>query len=126
MNGNRWFRWAATGTRTIVGTAVAIAFTALVVTAVSWPWPVVEHPAPSIEAQPDPADTVAVCTGPALALGRTVVDAQRISVAGSSDVTVSVPAETAAPQQSPLASPRVDESRGVPSFVAQPEGDDVA
>ncbi|HWI32496.1 MAG TPA: DUF5719 family protein [Microbacterium sp.] len=126
MSGNRWFRWAATGTRTIIGTAVAIAFTALVVTAVSSPWPVVEHPAPRIEAQPDPADTVAVCAGPALALGRTVVDAQRISVAGSSDVTVGVPAESAAPQQSTLASPRVDESRGVPSFVAQPEGDDVA
>lgn len=126
MSGTRWFRWAATGTRTIVGTAVAVAFTALVVTAVSAPWPVVSQPVPAVETRPDAADAVAVCTGPVLALGRTVEDARQISVAGASVLTVGVPEGAEAPSAGFLASPRVDAGSGAPFFVAQPDGGDVA
>ena len=126
MSGSRWFRWAATGTRTLVGTAVAVAFTALVVTAVSAPWPVVTQPVPAIETRPDAADTVAVCTGPVLALGRTVEDARQITVAEASTLTVGVPDEAAQPTAGFLASPRVNGGPGAPFFVAQPDGGDVA
>ncbi|HEX5859592.1 MAG TPA: DUF5719 family protein [Microbacterium sp.] len=126
MSGNRWFRWAATGTRTLVGTVVAVAFTALVVTGVSAPWPVVTEPVPVVETRPDAADTVAVCTGPVLALGRTVEDARQITVAEASAVTVGVPEGAPEPSAGFLPSPGVNGGPGAPFFVAEPEGGDVA
>lgn len=126
MSTSRWFRWAATGTRTLIGTAVAVGFTAVVVTGVSAPWPVVELPVPVVQTRPDAADTIAVCSGPVLALGRTAEDAGLISVAQDADLTVGVPEGNPQPSDGELASPQVDGDPDVPFFVATPTGNEVA
>ena len=87
MSDRRFLRLASTSARLLIGTVVSIAAVVAVVTAVSLPWPVVERAPLSIQATPEPGDTIAVCDGPLLALGRQSQAAAELSLAASATVT---------------------------------------
>lgn len=107
--------------RAVIGTAVAVGVTALIVTAVPAPWPVVATDAPSVTALPEAADAVVACSGPLLAIGRTVENALQISAASGVDATVGAVDGQSAPLGTALLSPRV-EAGGPVAYVAPPAG----
>ncbi|MEX0152454.1 DUF5719 family protein [Microbacterium sp. LMI1-1-1.1] len=82
----RLVRLATTSARVIAGTAVATAAVVGTVVAIAAPWPVVASDPVSVEALPTPSDTVLACSGPILALGRTIEQAGALSVAAAPDV----------------------------------------
>lgn len=72
MSDGSRYRWATTSARVVIGTAAAVGFAALVVTAVAAPWPTLAREPVSVEATPAPAANVLACSGGLLALGRGV------------------------------------------------------
>ncbi|MFG6402022.1 DUF5719 family protein [Microbacterium sp. P04] len=91
MTDSRARRWAATSARVVIGTVLAVAAVIAVTLGIAAPWPTVSMQPAAVQATPAPSDSVAVCTGPLLALGRTVEDAGALSIAAPQDV-VSGPA----------------------------------
>ncbi|GAA2004122.1 DUF5719 family protein [Microbacterium ulmi] len=120
MSDRRFFRLATTGARMLVGTLVAAGFVVAVVTAVSVPWTSLSHEPVRIRATPEPTETVVVCDGPLLALGRQAEQAQQLSTASDVSVTVGVSEGAADPSETQLASPDLLGAEGVPVFTAEP------
>ncbi|SIT88862.1 DUF5719 family protein [Microbacterium sp. RU33B] len=121
MSDRRFLRLASTSARLLIGTVVSVAAVVAVVTAVSLPWPVVERAPLSIQATPEPGDTIAVCDGPLLALGRQSQAAAELSLAASATVTAGVAEGASAATESRLESPNVTNADPVPVFTAAPE-----
>lgn len=88
MTRRRAIRVVATGARLLTGAVVAAACVAGVTAAVAAPWPVVATAPAQVEAVPSGGDTTLVCHGPFRALGRNAADAQQVSVAGDTELTV--------------------------------------
>lgn len=122
MSDQRRFGRINASVRAVIGTAVAVAVTALVVSAVSAPWPVVAREAPSVTALPEAADAVLACSGPLLAIGRTVENALQISAAAGVSATAGAAEGEPAPSGSSLSAPRV-EAGGPAAYVAPPVGE---
>lgn len=121
MSDRRFFRWATTSARLLAGTLVAVGFVIAVVTAVSVPWPHIEGEPVRVEATPAPAETVLVCDGALLALGRDAEQAAMLSVAAAGSVTVGVMDGSTEPVETQLDSPDVVDGEGVPVYTAVPE-----
>lgn len=121
MSDRRFIRLASTSARLLVGTVVSVAAVVAVVTAVSVPWPVIERAPLAVEATPEPGDTVAVCDGPLLALGRQSELAAELSVAAPSTVTAGVAEGASAATETRLVSPNVTQADEIPVFTAAPE-----
>jgi hypothetical protein len=103
MSDRRSFRWATTSARIVIGTAAAVGFAVVVVTAVAAPWPSVAREPVSVEATPAPAANVLACTGGTLALGRDAANAGTPRLAAEQSVTSGTPAADRAPAISTLA-----------------------
>lgn len=120
MSDRRVFRLATTGARLLAGTLVAALFATAVVTAVALPWPTITRPPLAVAANPAPSDTMAVCAGPLLALGRDPERADALSVAAEQDVVSGAP-DGVTPAETALVSPSVPDSGGVAVFTAAPQ-----
>lgn len=120
MSDRRVFRWATTSARMLVGTVVAVAFVAAVVTAVAAPWPTLVREPVRIEAIPAPADTVLACTGGLLAVGRDAMSALQLSVAEPQTVTSGVPEGDDEPEETELFVPGASDSHPL-VVVAEPQ-----
>lgn len=87
MSGTRAFRVAATGARVITGVAVIAACVVGIASAVHAPWPVIRHDPAQIEVTPLAGDSVVVCNGDLLALGRDLAAPLDLSSAASPTLT---------------------------------------
>lgn len=114
------FRWATTSARLLAGTLVAIAFVIAVVTSVSIAWPTLEREPVQVAATPAPADSVLVCTGGVLAIGRDAVDAARIETAAPQSVVSGVAQGDPAPAAAALSGPTIDGVSAPRAVVAAP------
>lgn len=74
MSRKRAFRVAATSARVVTGVAFAAACVIGVTAAVYAPWPIVTHDPAQVDVTPLPGDSVVVCNGDFLALGRNAED----------------------------------------------------
>ena len=120
MSDRRLFRLATTGARLLVGTVVAAVFATAVVTGAAVAWPTVSRTPLTVSVDPAPADAVAVCTGPLLALGRDPDRADGLSVAGRESVVFGTRDEETSAVQSALAAPDVTDAQGPAVLTAQP------
>ncbi|HWM15965.1 MAG TPA: DUF5719 family protein, partial [Microbacterium sp.] len=120
MSDRRAFRWAATSTRLLAGTLVAVGFVVAVVTGVSVPWPTLAREPIAVEATPEASASSVVCTGGLLALGRESEDVGRAVTAASQTVTSGVAEGHPAPAAHPLSSPVVDDIAPPTVVVAEP------
>lgn len=124
MSDRRPFRWATTSARLIAGTVVSAGFVIAVVTAASVPWPAHEREPVSVEALPAPSDTVLVCDGGLLALGRASDDADQLVTVAAQTVVDGTAGNSPAPVRENLAALSLDDgSDGPVVVVAQPEND---
>lgn len=121
MSDRRLFRWATTSARLLAGTLVLILFVVGVVTAVSVPWPGVVHAPVAIAATPAPSDSVVVCDGGLLAVGRELDSTGRLVTASAQTVTGGVPAGRAEPISETLGTVIVDGLSAPQALIAQPQ-----
>src|SRR6185437_4123244 len=98
MTDRRMLRIATTGARVLAGVLASAVFVIAVVTAVAIPWPTHTQKPVSVTATPAPTDTVLVCGGPLLALGRNAQNAGALSVAAPERLTTAAPAGQPAPR----------------------------
>jgi hypothetical protein len=121
MTDRRMLRIATTGARVLAGVLASAVFVIAVVTAVAIPWPTHTQKPVSVTATPAPTDTVLVCGGPLLALGRNAQNAAALSVAAPERLTTAAPAGQPAPRQTAVAVPDVSNG-GAPVLTAPPVG----
>lgn len=105
MTEKRPVRFVTTGARLVVGAVVAVACVAGVTATVAFEWPGIETLPAQVSVQPTAADTTLVCTGVFRAIGRDVNNAQQMSSAGDSSLTVD------------SNGPRIDSELAVPDLV---------
>lgn len=120
MSDRRAFRWATTSARLLAGTLVAIGFVIAIVTSVSIAWPTLTREPVQVAATPAPADTVLVCDGGLLAIGREAVDASRILTAAPQSVVSGVAQGDPAPTSAALSGPTIDGTSPPAAVVAAP------
>jgi hypothetical protein len=121
MTDRRMLRIATTGARVLAGVLASAVFVIGVVTAVVIPWPTHTQKPVSVTATPAPTDTVLVCGGPLLALGRNAQNAAALAVAAPERLTTAAPAGQPAPRQSAVQIPAVSNG-GAPVLTAPPVG----
>lgn len=132
MRATGWLRALTTGTRVLIGAALAVVIVVVVIAAVQFPVPGLAREALRIVDTPTPSETVAVCPGPLLATGRTFGAAGSVSVAGQASVVSGSPDGT--PREEALVAsfgegPRVlrlDPAGDVPAAVAAAQSVSVA
>lgn len=132
MKATGWLRALTTGTRVIVGAALAVVIVVVVIAAVGFPVPVLARDPLRIIDTPTPSETVAVCPGPLLATGRTFGAAGSVSVASPASVVSGSPEGT--PRDEAISTsvddgPRVlrlDPTGDVPAAVAAAQSASVA
>lgn len=120
MSDRRVFRWATTSARMLIGTVVSIAAVVAVVTAVSVPWPTVVREPLSVPATPAPAESVIVCDGALLSIGRNPTDASAVTVVAPQSVVAGV-AEGGGPAEQRLET--TDVGPGPLAYTALPVDD---
>jgi hypothetical protein len=118
MTDRRVFGWALTSARVLIGAAAAVLTVLAVGLAVAFPWPTATAQPVRVQATPAPSDTLLVCDGPILALGRVIEQAAQLSVAAAQSV-VSGPGAEGATRRTLAAA--ADGSEPL-AFTAVPEG----
>lgn len=86
MRATGWLRALTTGTRVLIGAALAVVIVVVVIVAVGTPVPGIARDALRIVDTPTPSESVAVCPGPLLATGRTLGAAGDLAVASDASV----------------------------------------
>ncbi len=132
MRPRAWLRALTTGTRVLIGAALAVVIVVVVVAAVGFPVPGLAREALRIVDTPTPSETVAVCPGPLLATGRTFGAAGSLSVASPASLVSGFPEGT--PREEVLSAsvgegPRVlrlDPTGDVPAAIAAAQSASVA
>lgn len=132
MRATGWLRALTTGTRVLVGAALAVVLVIVVIAAVGFPAPGLARDALRIVDTPTPSETVAVCPGPPLATGRTFGAAGSVSVAGPASLVSGSP--DGSPREETLSASagegpqvfRLDPAGDVPAVVAAAQSASVA
>lgn len=132
MRATGWLRALTTGTRVLIGAALAVVIVVAVIVAVGFPVPGIARDALRIVDTPTPSQTVAVCPGPVLATGRTFGAAGSVSVASPASVVSGSPDGT--PRDETLSAStdegpqvlRLDPAGDVPAVVAAAQSASVA
>ncbi len=122
MSDRRAFRWATTSARVLAATIASVAAVVAVVTAVSVPWPTITREPVSVLALPAPAESVIVCDGGLLTLGRDVEDVAEIEAAAPQTVISGVSEGAAPAAESRLEVPVIAGAEGPAVYTAQPVG----
>jgi hypothetical protein len=104
----------------LAGTVVSAVAVVAVATAVTLPWPTRADEPLSIAVDPAPAESVAVCDGGLLSIGRDAMAAGSLTAASPEDVTSGVTQGAPAPQQQTLSVANVAGSPGTLAFTAAP------
>ncbi len=112
----------AASARLLVGVIAAAVFAVGAATAVVLPWPGVAREPASVSTLPEPAASVASCTGPILALGRDSANASGITVDAQQQIAVGTASATAPATGTAFASPDIGGGVGAQWFSALPEG----
>ncbi|MBU4466260.1 MAG: large extracellular alpha-helical protein [Actinobacteria bacterium] len=126
MTDRRMFRLAGDSARVLIGAVVAAGLVTATLTAVVMPWPSLAQAPVSVTATPAPSDTVAVCTGSPLALGRDAQQATQLTSAADQAVTAGVASDATTAAQSALTATSVSGSVGPAVLTAPPEGGTLA
>lgn len=122
MSDRRGFRLATTSARLLAGTLASVGAVALVVTAISLPWPTLLRAPAAVEAVPGAAATTIACTGDLLSLGRDVENPGAMGSAASLSVTADVAAGAPAPESRRLSALDTG-GAGAAVFTVAPQGD---
>lgn len=122
MSDRRGLRLATTSARLVAGTLAAVGAVALVVTAISLPWPTLLRAPATVETVPGAAATTIVCAGDLLSLGRDVENPGALQPAVPLSVTAGVVAGSPAPQSRRLPAPDTG-GAGAAVFTVEPQDD---
>jgi hypothetical protein len=121
MSDRKTFRLASTSTRMLAGTLVSTAAVIAVVTAVSLPWPSIQHDPVSVDARPAAAASVIACDGGLLSLGADAADASALLLAEPQRVTSGVGPEAPDPVEFELESNAAVSGNAPLAFRAEPQ-----
>ena len=120
MTDRTGLRLATTSARLLAGTLASAGAVALVVTAVSLPWPTLTGTPAVVDAVPGAATSTVACAGDLLALGRDLEDPGSISTAAGQSVTAGVAAGAPEPTDTRLVAQGTD-GEGPAVFTAEPQ-----